>query len=86
MDFADKENLRKVGGNRFTYLGSSQPTSARAEARVANGCLEGSGADAIKEMVALIEAGRAYELNIRMIQAQDATLGRVVNDVGAMPG
>jgi len=86
VDFPDKENLRKIGGNRFTYLGSRQPTSARDEARVANRCLEGSGANAIQEMVALIEAGRAYELNIRMIQAQDATLGRVVSDVGAMPG
>jgi len=85
VDFADKTQLRKMGENRFIHLGSQASSSPGAEARVANHALEGSSANAIREMVAMIEASRAYELNIRMVQAQDTTLSRVANDVGRLP-
>jgi len=85
VDFPDKNNLRKAGGNRFAYTGRAKPASPGAEARATNRFLEGSSANAIKEMVSLIEASRAYEFNIRLIQAQDATLGSAVNNVGRLP-
>lgn len=80
VDFKDRRVLRKTGKNLFEA--SAKPQSIAAELRT--GAVEQSGADPIMSMVDMIAATRAYELNATMIQIQDSTLGRAVNDVGRL--
>lgn len=49
---------------------------------VKSGTLEGSNVSTVKEMVALLAANRIYEMNSRLIRAQDEQLGKAVSDVG----
>jgi flagellar basal-body rod protein FlgG len=49
---------------------------------VRSGVLESSTVSTVKEMVALLEANRVYEMNSRTLKAQDEMLGRTVSDVG----
>jgi len=49
---------------------------------VRSGQLEGSNVRAVEEMVNMISALRAFEASQRIIQAQDQTLDRAVNEVG----
>jgi len=46
------------------------------------GVLERSNVSTVKEMVALLAANRMYEMNSRLVKAQDELLGRTVQDVG----
>lgn len=54
------------------------------ETRVMQGFLEVSNAEPISQMVDMIELFRSYEADQRAIRAQDDTLRRAVNDVGAV--
>lgn len=49
---------------------------------VKSGVLERSNVSTVKEMVALLAANRMYEMNSRLVKAQDELLGRTVQDVG----
>ena len=46
--------------------------------------VEKSNVNIIKEMMEMITVMRAYETNQRMVQIQDSTLGKAVNEVGAV--
>ena len=49
---------------------------------IMQGCVEQSNADAITEMVNMIEIMRAYEANQKVLQTHDSTLEKAVNDIG----
>jgi flagellar basal-body rod protein FlgG len=49
---------------------------------VAQGFIESSNSTAIEEMINIISIARAYESSQRMIQTQDSTLEKAVNEVG----
>jgi flagellar basal-body rod protein FlgF len=70
-------DLSKAGDNLFLPLATPQPIE-QADRRVLSGYLEHSSAHPITEMTQLIEATRAYEANVRMIQNQDQTLGSLI--------
>jgi flagellar basal-body rod protein FlgF/flagellar basal-body rod protein FlgG len=70
-------DLAKAGENLFLPLAPTVPVEP-TERRVKSGYLEHSSANPILEMTQLIEASRAYEANIRMIQNQDSTLGSLI--------
>jgi flagellar basal body rod protein FlgG len=72
-----KGDLAKAGENLFLPLAPTTPV-APADRRVKSGYVEHSAANPILEMTQLIEASRAYEANIRMIQSQDSTLGSLI--------
>lgn len=73
--------LRKAGEGRFERPAAG--AGARpADSEVLQGYIEGSNVNAIREMVALVEAFRAYEANGKSIQAEDQVLGQAVNQVG----
>lgn len=55
-----------------------------ADTKVLQGFLEESNADPIVQMVEMVELFRFYEADQRAIRAQDDTLDRAVNDVGAI--
>jgi flagellar basal-body rod protein FlgG len=67
-------------GTSLWSAGAAQPAAARIE----QGALEESNVNPIGEMVALIQATRQFEANMRCLQAQDSTLDRAVNDLGRM--
>jgi len=70
-------DLAKAGENLFLPLAPTTPVEP-TDRRVKSGWLEHSSANPILEMTQLIEASRAYEANIRMIQNQDSTLGSLI--------
>lgn len=71
--------VTKVGYNLFTAE-QVQPLPI-AERRVLGGTLEMSGVNSTGSMMELIEASRAIEANMRMIQTQDNMLGSLVTRV-----
>jgi len=79
---ADREDLRKAGGGLFRVLGEAG--TRPADARVRQGYLEDSGVEPTTELTNLILANRSYELNARMLQQQDQTLGRLINTVASL--
>jgi len=78
VDFEDKTQLRKVGGDLIDALNET-PQAANASFRP--GFIEGSTVDPMKAMVSMIEVTRAYELNATLIGLADGTLARAVNDI-----
>jgi flagellar basal body rod protein FlgG len=70
----------KVGNNLFQPLGNVQPLPL-AERSVRQGFLEMSGANPVRQMMAMIETTRAFEANTRMIQNQDTMLGSLISRV-----
>jgi flagellar basal-body rod protein FlgF len=48
---------------------------------VLQGFTEASNVNPILEMVRMIEVNRAYEANQKTIQSQDASLGKLINEV-----
>lgn len=79
--FDDLNSLGNLGKGLLTGRAQARPISAHLRV----GALEGSNVEPMYEMAAMIEAYRAYELNAQMVSLQDATLGRLVNDL-ARPG
>lgn len=77
--FTDKSQLRKEGDSLFTA--DAFPQQA-AQFSIKQGAVEGSNVQAVKEILNLLEANRAYELNTRLIQVNDTLLGLAVSSVG----
>jgi flagellar basal body rod protein FlgG len=45
---------------------------------VRSGVLENSGVEPVRELVNMIDASRAFELNARMLGLQDQTTGKLI--------
>lgn len=65
-----------------SLFSSSLATLPIVGADVHQGALEQANVQVVKEMVNLISAMRYYETNAKLIQIQDQTLDKAVNDVG----
>jgi flagellar basal-body rod protein FlgF len=75
-----KGDLVKMGENLFRPL--AEPTEVPAgERRVASGYVEASGVRPTTELLEMIDATRAIEANINMMQTQDQMLSGLVNRV-----
>lgn len=61
---------------------SDLPVIEAQDPQLMQGALEQANVQVIKEMVNLISAMRAYETNTKLIQIQDETLNKAVNEVG----
>jgi flagellar basal-body rod protein FlgF len=72
--------LVKVGNNLWQPTGATKPL-ALADRNVRQGYLEVSGANPVRQMMAMIETTRAFEANTRMIQNQDSMLGTLISRV-----
>ena len=81
-DFANTENLRKVGSNLVEAVEGAEDRPF--EGSVVQGYLEQSNVNVIREMVDMITVTRAYEANQKVIQALDSTLDKAVNQVGSV--
>lgn len=76
-DVANYTALRKSGTGRFIA-----PEGAATEAPAAlvqSGYVETSGVEPIAELVDLMSASRAYQVNARMIALQDETVSRLIS-------
>lgn len=80
--FTNPESLRKYGNNLLTATNESQ--DGTFEGIIRQGFIEHSNVDSVKEMVEMINILRAYESNQKMIQYQDSTLEKAVNEVGRL--
>lgn len=74
-NFEDYRALQKRGASRFD-AGDATPIPSLA--RLRNEYVEGSGVQPTAEMVEMISASRAYQLNARMLQLQDESAGRMI--------
>jgi len=72
---------KKVGDNLYSVR-SLRPASSAASVR--QGYLEASNVNVVKEMVSMISIMRAYETNQKMMQAEDDTTGKAVNEVAKL--
>jgi flagellar basal-body rod protein FlgG len=80
--FANPSGLRSLGGNIYEETGASgtpeigQP-SEQGYGSIMQGYTEGSNVNIVEEMVNLIVAQRAYEINSKSIQTSDEMLQNV---------
>ncbi|NJD03451.1 MAG: flagellar hook-basal body complex protein [Ruminiclostridium sp.] len=81
-EFTDTGTLRKSGSNLLVK--TDQTEEAAFGGTVQQGYLELSNVNIVKEMVDMITVTRAYEANQKVLQAQDGTLEKAVNEVGAV--
>lgn len=82
--FVNKSGLRSIGGNLFVETDlSGPPINGQPQDGQLGGILqshvESSNVDPVTELVSLIKAQRAFELNSQTIQAADETLQVVGN-------
>jgi flagellar basal-body rod protein FlgF/flagellar basal-body rod protein FlgG len=68
------------GQNLFEPLAKTIPLRAE-QRRVRGGCLEHANVQPALEMIELIEASRAFEANVRLIQNQDQMMGTLISRV-----
>lgn len=74
-------NLQQVGDSLYASTGQ-QPLQPAAQINIQQGVLEGSNVDIPGQMTKMITVMRAYEANQKVIQTQDSTLDKAVNEVG----
>ena len=80
VDIADYDYINKYGENLYTLIDGGEVTES--DALVEQGCLEASNVSVVDEMVNMIEIARAYEAGQKVIQAEDDTLDKTVNQIG----
>jgi len=79
--FINPGGLKPEGGNLYSETvnsGSPLPPEP-GESALRQGFLEGSNVDVAEELIGMIMAQRAYELNSKVIQASDETLRTATN-------
>ncbi len=83
--FTNPAGLATLGGNLWgATTASGEPRTTvpgqNGAGRIAHGYLEGSNVETVEEMVNLIVAQRAYEMNSRVIQSSDEMMS-IANNV-----
>lgn len=82
IDIENKDTLRKIGDNLYSPTGDTK--TADFNGSVAQGFLEVSNVDTVKEMVEMINVMRAYESNQKVMTTYDGVLDKAVNSVGRL--
>lgn len=81
VDFDDKTKLTKVGSSLFDA--GEEKGQVEDNPKLLQCYLESSNVNPVQEMVDLITVVRAYEMSQKMIQAQDDTLSKAVNQIAS---
>ena len=80
FQFNNPAGLRAIGGNLFAETETSGQALRPTEGtHLEVGTLENSNVDAAEELITMIMAQRAYELNSKVIQAADETMQLTAN-------
>jgi flagellar basal-body rod protein FlgG len=82
VDFDAQESLIKLGDNYFVPENADAQTVTPQNAAINQGFLERSNVDVTRASVEMLSALRSYEASLKMVQMQDETLERVVNEIG----
>jgi flagellar basal body rod protein FlgG len=77
---SDLNNLTREGANLFRAQGEINDVPV-GDRKLVAGHLEKSGVNPTTAMMELIEASRAYESNLRLIQHQDQAYGNLIGRV-----
>ncbi len=82
--FVNPHGLSQIGGNLYIESAASGPPNESNPGTgnfgtILQGALESSNVDPVRELVELIKAQRAFEMNSQTIQAADSTLQVVSN-------
>ncbi|MCC6580839.1 MAG: flagellar basal-body rod protein FlgG [Phycisphaeraceae bacterium] len=83
-NFVNPHGLKAIGGNIYVESAASGPPIEGTPATsnfgsILQGALESSNVDPVRELVDLIKAQRAFEMNSQSIQAADETLNVIAN-------
>jgi flagellar basal-body rod protein FlgG len=78
--FANPQALVKTNDNLF--IGGGAQAVAPGSVQIAQGYLETSNVNPASAMTEMMAVLRAYELSQRMVQIQDETLNKAINEVG----
>ncbi len=84
VEFDVDRYLAKQGSSLYRDTDVSGPAEvieAGSRPKIVQGFVEGSNVNAVTEMVQMIEVNRAYEANQKVVQAADAMLGKLLNEV-----
>jgi len=78
-NFVNPAGLRQIGDNFLTETAASGPAELGTagqfgRGQIRQGMLEGSNVNTVEELVEMIEAQRAYEINSKMVSAVDEML------------
>jgi len=80
--FSDSDKLIYEGGV-YRARGSVKPMAVKGdETKVLQGFIEGSNVNPVQEMVAMMENLRAYQTQVKMIQAIDGMTRKAIEEVG----
>lgn len=83
--FKDVKYLKKIGNNNFQAYDAAGAHVANKYG-IAQGYIETSNVNALKEMVEMMQIMRTYEANQKMLQNADQSLSKTVNEVGRVRG
>jgi flagellar basal-body rod protein FlgF len=83
VNFSDPNALIKKADGLFAARPGATETES-PETTVSQGFVEDSNVSAIREMVEMINMQQAYQASARALMAQDETLDKTVNQVGAV--
>lgn len=75
VQFTNPAGLEKIGSNLYLPTENSDAPQAATEYTLTSGALEMSNVQAAEEMVAMMIAQRAYEINSRAVRTSDEMLG-----------
>lgn len=81
VQFENSSTLIKANGSAFTTPPGSAALPAE-NATLRQGFLEKSNVDVVHEMVEMISTARNYEVNSKLVLAQDESLRHVVGELG----
>ena len=84
VDIPPEMQLQKIGRNTFKPTNPDIPTTPSETTRLEQGMLELSNVDPNQTMVDSISALRGYEASAHILQMEDQTMDRMVNDVGRL--
>lgn len=79
-DFQNYDELEKIGDNLYTGANPMYNT----QVYVGQGVLEGSNVNTVSEMTDMMTTMRNFETNQKMFQMIDESLGKAVNEIGAI--
>jgi len=83
VNVSDPKSIEKVGKNLFQIRKGSKATEAPADnLQVQQGYLEKSNVEIVGEMVNMMEAQRAFEINQKIMTTTDGMESLVINKVG----
>ena len=79
----DRKNLKRTGQINFVALDGTKP-AAVVKPELRQGYLESSNVNTADEMVNLIEVHRLYQVNQRLLRAEDEMLEKAVSQIGVV--